>query len=207
MKCICFGFVVAVAFGGVPSLVDAQSPTSRLHGFFRIGAAGEFRSASFSADAAPTVGFGARYERRFGEYVAVGPQVQFSFWRPRAAPGALIGLINPAPDRSFLLDLGGFIKGSFPLNLTDNIPAEVYGLGSIGTSVSVLDRDIVGTQSKSGFGLHVGLVAGFAAYFTRRFGAFLEFGWMLHQAWHGANSVGSARLNQATMQLGATLNL
>jgi len=163
---------------------------------FHIGWGGTGERAGTETDLVTTLGANLRTDIPVVRYLLLGPLVQFGAWRPDV-PG-------DSPTRDYYFDIDLFVRGRIPVEL-DSIGLQLWGGVPIGLTLSLLGSDSSRTLDSFGVGWNVGLLFGGAVHFSKKFGMFVEAGWMQHRMSHarieGEGSVGT-RIAQGNVNFG-----
>jgi hypothetical protein len=136
----------------------------------------EMASVASSSPLASTYGFNLRGDVPIERYLVLGPLIQFGTWRPD---------VNPAPSRSYYIDIDLYIRGRIPIT-TKSANFQVWAGVPIGLTFALLGPELPGI-SEAGLGWNVGFLGGGAVHFTPKIGVFAEMGWVQHKATHGGD--------------------
>ncbi len=183
----------AALFGFAPT-ASAQDPMD-LHfsGFFALGAGGDLDIDGDSVDDLdPTVGFGLRLDVPVLEYLTVGGQVGFNFWKTDAAD-----------EREMWIDLPDLIlRLRYPVRLGNGLLEPYLGFLIGGTISTIGDAD----NKDTSYGWNTGILFGMQYFFTDALGLLFEVGWHHHAASHEATIpfIGTVEADYVTDQ--AALN-
>lgn len=167
-----------------PRMTGTPGPL-RIYGGFNLALGGSHKWKDEDGDEhddnlAPTAGLQAGADWVMGEYVSIGGEMRFLWWKP-----------SFQSDRNFFWDIVLKPRGRYAFG---NIPLELYGALPIGLTVPGLANDIEGK-----IGWNIGLVGGANYFFTEHMGINAEVGWLFHQYTFGRKDQpgsGSARMSQ-----------
>lgn len=132
------------------------------------------------ADLDTTYGANLRSDIPVAGYLLLGPWFQFAAHRADR---------SPKPDRDFLVDVDFYLRGRLPVEL-DRVALQLWAGVPVGLSLSFLGETSASNGGNpnrlSGFGVgwNIGLLAGGAVHFTKKFGMFVEGGWLRHRVGH-----------------------
>lgn len=168
---------------------------SRSHGLigFHLGFAGDVEQDDVEAELATTYGFNLRGDVPVERYLLLGALFQFGAWRPD---------LEPAPDRSYYIDIDFYLRGRIPI-VTDSANFQVWAGVPVGLTLDILGDDVPAV-SGLGVGWNIGVLAGGAVHFSPKFGLFAELGWLQHRISHDAEPGSDLdfRLAQWNLNLG-----
>jgi hypothetical protein len=99
---------------------------------------------------------------------------QLGAWRPDVP--------NP-PGRNYYFDIDFFVRGRVPIT-TDDIAFQVWLGVPVGLTLNFLSGDYQAQLDTFAFGYNYGFLLGGAVHFSKKFGMFVEVGWMTHRVSH-----------------------
>jgi hypothetical protein len=162
---------------------------------FHYGFSGNGEMEGVSTVSSPltsTLGFNLRGDVPIERYLVLGPLLQFGAWRADQ---------NPAPSRSYYIDIDLYIRGRIPIT-TKSANFQVWAGVPIGLTFQMLGPDLPGGSS-AGLGWNVGFLGGGAIHFTPKIGLFAEVGWIQHKVTHSGDPITYyVRLSQWNFNVG-----
>jgi hypothetical protein len=151
---------------------------------FHMGFGGDVEADGARQDLVSTLGVNLRTDFPVAKYILLGPLFQLGAWRP--------DMPNP-PSRSYYFDIDFFARARIPIT-TDSTAFQIWLGVPIGLTLSFLSADYEAAFDTFAFGYNFGFLAGGAVHFSKKFGMFVEAGWMTHRVSHDrAPTAGSAR--------------
>ena len=157
---------------------------------FHYGFSGDIKEP-VSAPLVSTFGFNLRGDVPVEKYLVLGPLFQFGTWRPDT---------NPAPDRSYYVDIDFYPRVRLPIT-TPKIDFQLWAGVPIGLTLDFWGPDVPGV-STVGIGWNYGLMLGGAVHFTPKIGLFTEVGWVQHKATHDSEPNLYLHLSQWVLNVG-----
>jgi hypothetical protein len=149
-----------------------------------------------SRDLAATYGVNFRADFPVVRYILLGPMLD------------LIGAWRPDVDgltRDYYTDFDFYLRGRVPIDM-GAMGAQFWVGVPIGLSLSFLGADSSELYDGFGFGWNVGVMLGGAIHFTKKFGLYVEAGWMQHKLSHASANDGgpdtTLTLSQTIMNTG-----
>ncbi|MBN1606409.1 MAG: hypothetical protein JW940_07230 [Polyangiaceae bacterium] len=163
-----------------------------------LGGSGDVNGGS--QDLATTYGVNFRADYPVARYLLLGPMFQFGAWREDTE--------NPTPTRDYYTDLDFYLRGRVPIEL-GSMGVQLWAGIPVGLTLSILGSDPADVYSDVALGWNIGVLLGGALHFTKKFGLFLELGWMQHKMSHSSKTTGVGdadfKLSQTKLNVGFVL--
>lgn len=147
-----------------------------------MGLGGNLHEDGANRNLVSTLGANLRTDIPVAKYVLLGPLFQLGAWRPDVP--------NP-PDRNFYVDIDFFARARIPIP-QDDVDFQVWLGIPIGLTLDFLGKGYHDELESFAFGWNFGFLAGGAVHFSKKFGMFVEAGWMSHRIGHDRNSAGGS---------------
>lgn len=167
---------------------------SRRHALlgFHLGFPGSLNRDGTAQDLASTLGFNLRGDEPLGDYVLLGPMLQFGSWRPAQPSGF---------GHSYFIDLDLVLRFRVPIT-TAKLNYQLWLGMPIGVSADLASKDF--GPANPGIGWNIGVLFGGAVHFAPKFGLFGELGWEQHRLTHTRDGQSDLdlKLQQALLNLG-----